>query len=273
MIQPQREISTKTSSKPVAGRAGRAGSTGLADSTGRADRAASPASRQAGVSGSSRQRSPGSPSTLHAFGSRKAVVAFLLVACAALAADLLAKGYVFGEMLNDPVLLARVARPGPNDVLAARGELGKFQRRVMPGVVKFTLSTNPGAVFGMAMPRWLMAVATVLTAAVVLYFFATCEAKAWPIHLALALILGGAMGNLYDRLFSVVALPGYEPIRHQVRDFIDCSDIYYKWIFNLADVWLVVGVAILVANWLVISLRERRRPEPATGRANHSGRG
>ena len=76
-------------------------------------------------------------------------------------------------------------------------------------------------------------------------------------HVALALILGGAIGNLYDRLFSSVALPGLAPIRRHVRDFIDCSDLHYDYIFNLADAWLVIGVVMVFLQWLADARRER----------------
>jgi len=189
-----------------------------------------------------------------------AVAVFLLLACAALGADLLTKRQVFGTMLNDPALLSGLPAPVglDNDVQAARAQLNHFRRQALPGV-RFTLSTNPGAVFGFKMPRWLMAAATVATVAAVLYFFAVSQAEAWLMHTALALVLGGALGNLYDRLFSVVALPGYEPIRYQVRDFIDCSELYYKWVFNVADAWLVIGAGLLAAHWLAMAIRQQRQ--------------
>jgi len=98
-----------------------------------------------------------------------------------------------------------------------------------------------------------------------LYFFAVSQADAWLMHIALALVLGGALGNLYDRLFSVVVLPGYEPIRYQVRDFIDCSELYYRWVFNVADTWLVIGAGLLAAHWLAMAIRQQRQAA-VTGR-------
>jgi signal peptidase II len=75
-------------------------------------------------------------------------------------------------------------------------------------------------------------------------------------HVSLALILGGAAGNLYDRLFSAVRLPGLEPIRGHVRDFIDCRDLAYPYIFNVADALLVAGAAMILLHWLWSSCRE-----------------
>jgi signal peptidase II len=88
--------------------------------------------------------------------------------------------------------------------------------------------------------------------------FATSTSRHWWMHVALALILGGAIGNLYDRMFSSVALPDLPPIRNHVRDFIDASDLGYPWIFNLADAWLVIGVAMLAITWAKDSIRQAR---------------
>jgi signal peptidase II len=190
---------------------------------------------------------------------------FVAAGAAALAADLWTKHEVFERLLDDPSLPARVrALAGEADV-PADGVLGplRIQRRVMPGV-KLTLSTNPGVVFGLPMPRWAVAVATVLTIAMVMYFFATSDARALPVHAALALVLAGALGNLYDRLFSTVVVPGLaEPIRRQVRDFIDCTELCWLWVFNVADVWLVVGVAGLILHWYAAGRRDRQAGKAA----------
>ena len=43
-----------------------------------------------------------------------------------------------------------------------------------------------------------------------------------------------------------------DPILRNVRDFIDCSDLGYPWVFNVADVLLVIGVAILGLHWFFV---------------------
>jgi signal peptidase II len=166
----------------------------------------------------------------------------------------MSKHYVFKTLLDDPSLPQRLesvrtphGQPQPPERLLA--EMG-LSRQVIPGV-RFTLSMNAGVVFGTPMPRPLITAATVVTVAVVMAFFAASPARARWTHTALALVAAGALGNLYDRLFAQVPLPGLEPIRHQVRDFIDCSQIGYKWIFNLADAYLVIGAAMLIFHWLL----------------------
>jgi lipoprotein signal peptidase len=185
---------------------------------------------------------------------------FLLVAAAGLAADLASKHLVFNSLLSDPSIAQRVDRitrrygdDVPPDAILHELAL---QRELGAGV-KLTLSTNPGVVFGLSMPRWLVGVATAVTVALVVSFFATADARAWSVHVALGCILAGALGNLYDRLLAVVKLPGDGVIRRQVRDFIDCSGLHYPWVFNVADVLLVVGVALIALHWL---LSRRRHP-------------
>ena len=197
--------------------------------------------------------------TAVAFRSPAAIIIFLAAAAGGLTADLLTKQQVFESLLADPRVAPRVVRLrvqcGPDltthQAIVLLRQEGLLQRRVAPGV-RFTLSTNPGVVFGWRMPQWAVIIATVLTLALVGYFFSSSDRTARAVHLALGLILGGAVGNLYDRMFGEVALvglPAAEPIRRQVRDFIDCSGLYYPWVFNVADALLVVGVALLIVRW------------------------
>jgi signal peptidase II len=171
-----------------------------------------------------------------------------------LAGDLASKHYAFKVLMDDPALSHRVealrAQHGP--ALIPERVLAELHlhRQVAPGV-QFTLSINPGVVFGTPMPWPVVAAATTVAVVAVMVFFAVSPARARWTHAALALITAGAMGNLYDRLVVQTVLPGLEPIRHHVRDFIDCSQIGYKWIFNLADAYLVIGVAMLVLHWLL----------------------
>lgn len=212
-----------------------------------------------------------------AIRSPLAAVLFLVVALGGLAADLASKHCVFRSMLDDPQLPQKIKpwlqansiqQASPQDrtrmLLRSSNMADFFQRPFLPGI-KFTLSTNPGIVFGStAMPRWAVNVATVLTVLLVGFFFTTSHRRAWPMHIALGCIVGGALGNLYDRLFSVVSLPGQglEAIKGEVRDFIDCSGLHYPWVFNVADMLLVLGVAIIVLYWLIAGAKARKA-EPA----------
>jgi signal peptidase II len=55
--------------------------------------------------------------------------------------------------------------------------------------------------------------------------------------LALGLIIGGAVGNLIDR------------VRHGVViDFVDVTALYFPWVFNVADSAITIGILLLLAE-------------------------
>jgi signal peptidase II len=196
----------------------------------------------------------------------RSLAIFLLLATAATGADLLTKHLAFERLGNDPrtqqrlsELRIRYAHHGPENIEPRRAlRAASTHVKLIPGL-SLTLSTNPGVVFGLPMPRWLVAVATVVAVVLIATFFAASGHRQHAVHVALALILGGAVGNLYDRLFSVVRVSGFGEIRYEVRDFIDCSALHWPWVFNLADVWLVAGVALMLVLRLRESLRQTRQ--------------
>ncbi len=194
-----------------------------------------------------------------------AIALFVGLTGVALAGDLVTKHLVFQSLLSDPVLLERMDRGVQvrGGEMTAKEALRNFQRPAALGVT-FSLSTNEGVAFNLPMYRWLIVVATAVTTSLVIYFFATSSAATFSVHVALGLIFGGALGNLYDRLLGEVVVPGFEPIRYQVRDFIDCSALRYPWVFNVADAALVVGVSLLVVHWFLTN-RSVRKARASSG--------
>jgi len=170
-----------------------------------------------------------------AFRSPRSLVLFLAATGLGCAADLLSKHFVFATLLGT----------------------GK-RPEVVPGLLRLTLSANPGIVFGIRLPPWLVMLATLAAVAAVVVLFAASARTFWGLHLALGMVLGGALGNAYDRLVVRVQLPG-ETASHagRVRDFLDVYPIRYP-IFNVADVLLVVGVALILLHVL-----RTRRAAPA----------
>jgi signal peptidase II len=143
-----------------------------------------------------------------------------------LTADLVSKAWVFATLM---------ARPD-------------HFMDLIPGILRLSLSTNPGIVFGIRAPWPLVMVATAAAVIVVLYLFAGSSRKSWPLHAALGMVLAGAVGNAYDRLFSFVHIAGRaEDAVGQVRDFIDVYAVNYP-IFNVADILLVLGVGIILIS-------------------------
>ncbi len=108
---------------------------------------------------------------------------------------------------------------------------------VLGDVLSLRLIRNAGAAFSLGeSSTWLFTVAAVVVVVVVLRSSRRLGSRAWA--LTLGLLLGGAAGNLTDRLLRE---PG--PGRGHVVDFID----YNGWfVGNVADV-LIVGAAAAVA--------------------------
>ncbi len=83
---------------------------------------------------------------------------------------------------------------------ATLGQTG--ERELIPSLLEFHTTLNPGALFGIGAGRTsLFVVASVLALALVLWMFAQCPARRWFTHIALGAILAGALGNMYDRVF------------------------------------------------------------------------
>ena len=117
---------------------------------------------------------------------------------------------------------------------------------VVPGFVHLTHVENRGAAFGLfaeSPSEWKIAVLVLfsLVALVVVSALLWKNSHAMTTTgVGLALILGGALGNLWDRLVS-----------GQVVDFLDFYIGNYHWpAFNLADSAIVVGALLLVTEIL-----------------------
>lgn len=115
---------------------------------------------------------------------------------------------------------------------------------IIEGVLSFHYSTNKGALFGMGQELTGLFVAASLAALLfVLYVFAKSTAGQRSFHVALGMILAGALGNLYDRLFVGGEVRDFIKIELHIGDFE-----LWPWIFNVADMLLVCGVSILMLN-------------------------
>lgn len=121
-------------------------------------------------------------------------------------------------------------------------------------IFQITYVTNSGAAFGL-FPNWsqvFIIVAVVVIVALVWYYVQLADGR-WAVQLALGLQLGGAIGNLIDRL----RLAGH------VIDFIDLNFWpLRRWpIFNIADASIVTGVTMLT----LLMLWEEWQQERASG--------
>ncbi|MDE1962126.1 MAG: signal peptidase II [Xanthomonadaceae bacterium] len=112
---------------------------------------------------------------------------------------------------------------------------------VIPGFFNWTLAFNTGAAFSFLAEhpqwsRWLFSVIAVGVSAVLVRWLAHTPRRDWRTALPLALVIGGAFGNLIDRLRV-----------GQVTDFIQVYIGAWPFpAFNVADAAISVGAALLV---------------------------
>lgn len=119
---------------------------------------------------------------------------------------------------------------------------------VIPGVFHLRFTENPGGAFGLfgGLPA-LFLVATLVAAVAIVV--ASRHVVLPSVAIGLGLILGGALGNLTDRVIRG------EGLRGTVVDFFD----FGPWpVFNVADMGIVIGAGLV----LLASARARREPEP-----------
>ena len=165
----------------------------------------------------------------------------------------------------------------------------------IPKLLRFERMLNTGALFGLG-KGWtpLFIAASFLALGFVLFLFCQSSPRRRSLHVALACVLAGAVGNLYDRAFAIADVVHYTRsgmeqtavgkittdnereivVNHWpdgprsatiskewnprvseqgvVRDFLKLRlgplNIW-PWIFNVADILLVVGVALLLLNF------------------------
>ena len=128
---------------------------------------------------------------------------------------------------------------------------------VIPGFMDFTHVRNTGAAFGMLnaaeFPFKSIALSIVAVAALVAVglYAAGLARDQLLARVGLALIIGGAAGNLIDRI-----------VEGSVVDFVDVYwRTYHFWAFNVADSAISVGVAIMILDMLGVGQKTTRMSE------------
>jgi signal peptidase II len=119
-------------------------------------------------------------------------------------------------------------------------EVGRVS--VWPPVFNFTWVENRGVSFGLfgdGSARWLLSVFSVVVAGVLAWYATKADRRL--LVTAIGLIMGGAIGNVIDRIrFGFVV------------DFLDFSGTgVFPWVFNVADSAITVGVILLIADTLL----------------------
>jgi signal peptidase II len=111
---------------------------------------------------------------------------------------------------------------------------------VIGDLVRFNYARNSGVAFGIGaglpFPYYLFSLAAIVA---ILYLVLVRRVQGSGRQLALALILGGAIGNLLDRVTS-----------GEVVDFIEIGWRQWRWpVFNVADSAVSIGVVLFALTW------------------------
>ncbi len=148
-------------------------------------------------------------------------------------------------------VLDRVTKLWVEQTLAGRPPVD-----VIPGVLQIRYTQNPGGAFGLfgSLPLLFLLATGVAAVAIVV---ASRNVSMRSVAVGLGLILGGAVGNLTDRVVRGPGLSG------SVVDFVDLQ----VWpVFNVADVAIVSGAGLVLLASARHERAEARSPEePANG--------
>lgn len=128
--------------------------------------------------------------------------------------------------------------------------------RILGGLVWLSLLRNSGAAFSLGSGyTWIFPIVTLVV--IVWIGWMTTRLRSLPWALALGLVLGGALGNLGDRLFRA---PGV--FQGHVVDMISLfgPNGQYFAVFNIADSCLSIGVVLAVLLELLGRQRDGSRP-------------
>lgn len=202
-----------------------------------------------------------------------------------LGVDLVSKYVAFAWVGDRPVTLVRdwdafeayrlEAPPTQDLVIVSSDPFGELiqtpGRVVVPSVLNLKLHTNTGAVFGLgAGKRWVFISVSIVAVFVLVWLFWFSPRGAWVYHVALALVLAGALGNLYDRvIYGAVRdmlhmLPGVN-LPFELRwpgqgDMLGSNEVW-PWVFNIADVSLLAGVAgVMIETWRGAGMPDGAKP-------------
>jgi len=127
---------------------------------------------------------------------------------------------------------------------------------VMGNFLRFTFIENPGMAFGIDVGgKFFLTLFSIFASVGILFYLFMMRNEKLVFRLSLALILGGAVGNLIDRVFYGV-LYGESTLFHgKVVDFIDVDffnidllgfHLTRFWVFNIADASVTIGVLMML---------------------------
>ncbi len=112
---------------------------------------------------------------------------------------------------------------------------------IIDGVLRITLSKNTGAIMGiLSGSKNLLLVITIVSIAALIFFAYRMRYAPVTKRVYLGLIIGGAFGNMIDRIAT-----------GEVLDFIDMGIGQYRWpTYNVADIAVTVGAVLLILGFM-----------------------
>ncbi len=153
----------------------------------------------------------------------------------------------------------------PEDIIARK--CGGTPVTVIDGFWDWRLSMNPGSAFGLfgnlgpSVTRILLSVVGIAAVIGMVYMLRKSRPDQRILHWALALVAGGAVGNLIDRIYFSV-----------VTDFVLWKYKTHEWpVFNIADVVLVIGVGLRVIDIQKENKREKDKRKDRQAKAKQAG--
>jgi signal peptidase II len=183
------------------------------------------------------------------------LLVFASLTTVVVAVDLSSKAAVFHD-LGYPGGQPQVYADGTHRIFATPKAREGESIPYFDGWMSFRLLTsfNPGALWGIGQRyTWLFSVLSMgAIIGIPIWLFVLNGTQSLWLTVAMAFILGGTIGNLYDR----IGMPGYAdadgaPVR-AVRDFLLFTFGGFHWpVFNFADVSLVTGALMLILHSLI----------------------
>ena len=141
-------------------------------------------------------------------------------------------------------------------VLAETNLIEGMANPIIAGFFDLRLLYNKGAAFGFlaeagGWQRWIFSLLAIVMSVVLVIWIKRTPLKIWWLNAGLALILGGALGNLYDRIML-----------GKVVDFLSFQfGSYYFPAFNIADIAISCGAFLLIVDMLFFEKKRQSLTE------------
>jgi signal peptidase II len=130
---------------------------------------------------------------------------------------------------------------------------------IIDNFFRITYIENPGMAFGMEIgSKPLRSIFTLIASIFIIYFIYKNRKEIFYLRFSLALILGGAIGNLVDRIFYGIIYHTDSILKGNVVDFFQVNipdikifgKVFYSWpIFNVADMAITAGFIMILIGY------------------------